>query len=70
MSLLILMVQNPLVAVRTMPNSINLETMAAISGLNVLNKTLLNLENYNELIDGNNEDFYLVVLEKPTTHLL
>jgi SAM-dependent methyltransferase len=56
--------KNPSVAVRTMPNNRNLEVMAAVAGLKILEKSKLQLVDYDESLDGGDEDFYLVVLEK------
>lgn len=56
--------KNAGVAVRTMPNRVNLEVMAAVAGLKVIEKSTLQLVDYNQSLDGDDEDFYLVVLEK------
>ena len=57
--------KNPMLAVRNMPNNININTMATILGLKVMDKALIfeNVE-FDPELDGNNEDFYLVILEK------
>lgn len=56
--------RNPAVAVRTMPNKLNLDVMAAVAGLKILEKSMLHLVDYNERLDGDDEVFYLEVLEK------
>lgn len=57
--------QNPLVAVRGMPNNLNLATMAELAGLVILDKSSSLGTELDPKLDGNNDDFYLVVLEKP-----
>lgn len=57
--------KTPSVAVRNMPSTVNLETMATLAGLKVLDKKMLQLVEYDETLDGETEDFYLVALEKP-----
>ena len=57
--------KNPSLAVRNMPSKVNLETMATLVGLKVLDKKMLRLVEYEETLDGETDDFYLVALEKP-----
>ena len=55
--------KNPAVAVRTMPNNLNLDTMAKLVGLNILEKSVF-LGEYDGSLDGDSDDFYLGALEK------
>ena len=57
--------KNPMLAVRNMPNNVNINTMTTIRGLKVIDKALIfeNVE-FNPEQDGNNEDFYLIILKK------
>jgi len=58
--------KNPSLAVRNMPNKVNLNTMAQLLGLTIADKqTLLAGHDFNPDLDGANDDFYLVILEKP-----
>ena len=58
--------KNPMLAVRNMPNNVNINTMATILGLKVIDKAQIfeGLE-FDTGLDGNNDDFYLVILQKP-----
>jgi SAM-dependent methyltransferase len=56
--------KNPGVAIRNMPNNLNLETMAVQFGLRVLGKSSLKLQQYDEGLDGSDDEFYLIVFEK------
>jgi len=58
--------KNPGVAVRTMPNKISLEMMADVMGMKVIRKDKMGLTDLDPNFDGDDEKFYLVVLEKPT----
>jgi hypothetical protein len=57
--------KNPMIAVRNIPNNVHINTMTTIRGLKVVDKALIfeNVE-FNTDLNGNNKDFYLVILEK------
>lgn len=56
---------NPFVAVRNMPNNISLISMAEMMGYQVLDKVaLLEGVEFDDSLDGNQDDFYLVALQK------
>jgi 2-polyprenyl-3-methyl-5-hydroxy-6-metoxy-1,4-benzoquinol methylase len=58
--------KNPAVAVRNMPNNVNLSTMADMLGLRLVHKSeLLETTDFDENLDGDIDVFYLVALEKP-----